>query len=1149
MKTILYNPIFINPQAYYVFPRLTRWLRPDDSYKEPANYIGQIEVTIIAYGEIGYTEYFEHTNYIDFTNFSNSYVRISLFTRLGACVLGEWKIGTMEGDRPYIEPEVLASLKAVVIVGDKTNQDKDRDIVANLVDASNPFVISNAAYKLNSGYGKYEVDFTTWSKRNVVTSNNDNSFSFESKVSSSLLYYSTTIGVDTPSFKIKANISNCLVYYYYINDKGTLSSISILESGEFELPISHNTLYNGNIGIGFEIGRINGTGTGTITQIPSYQGAFVTDGVNDLITSTKTVQEMGITDEITVVSMIGQLSTPNVNNYTNTIRNQPSTTGSYNKVEVSAIDKTGIYGYSFNSSLKCSIINDILGDKQDYSVSLTTQVENISAKYLVQGWIDINGLAVELSSVAWYWTIIANKVLTTDQINQVIAYYNLDRCVEPTVLYDVKRQGLSNDTPDSDWYLKDFSKNGFDMSLFNFAKKGNSGVGKYETDFLDSSIWKYKTNSSVTSDKIVCNKAATHIMLLYYSITDENKYDVPSFNVLKQGDASEYYYIDEQGTRRTFKLLDGINTLPASHGTLFTGTEATCGFGNPGIGNSVTITQIPSHAGALCFDGVNDYGKVTGLPIYKDYTVVADYERFNIGNIEGIGTPPVLSKSYTAGQGSFIMNFIASTGNSIHSYSFGAENTRNFSDLARQIFYQSKYKSQGFDITAGTGIDGDSLWLGTARDNDSRFFNGAIYSLMTFPYSMSEFLIERQLKKHKLGTLYPDMVEWRPIYTSNVNDYTITKATYFDETGQHDLALGNHYPIGTRFRIYVKPSGAVDEVTSIKVNGVELTYNYIDSNYGYAFNGTLSSKSPQKIDITIDEYIRYEDIVQPYPAVVKLKINERLITWGDKLKVGDEFIYDNNINLLPNMYNISATLIYNGNELHASHKAVVAKTMSFKPYTVVPLLANMPKCILSPQTLKIPNSSYRILGYIPDISGHGNHGKINNSAYAEGSGVNADGSYQLDGVDDFITIPTTVGGKQVLMKVNWQSSIGQGMLYDQRGTAFAIWNSDKYNDDETDTIPAYSARNGGNTYIDGILNKNILASQLRNITHNIVATNTMLNGSSVSPTIGCRTEHDAYFTSMSLYDFMLFDEISTDEEILTLNEYVGIEGNTDDLFN
>lgn len=38
--------------------------------------------------------------------------------------------------------------------------------------------------------------------------------------------------------------------------------------------------------------------------------------------------------------------------------------------------------------------------------------------------------------------------------------------------------------------------------------------------------------------------------------------------------------------------------------------------------------------------------------------------------------------------------------------------------------------------------------------------------------------------------------------------------------------------------------------------------------------------------------------------------------------------------------------------------------------------------------MRIPNSSYKILGHIPDISGHGNHGKINNSAYALASGAN-----------------------------------------------------------------------------------------------------------------------------------------------------------------
>ena len=204
---------------------------------------------------------------------------------------------------------------------------------------------------------------------------------------------------------------------------------------------------------------------------------------------------------------------------------------------------------------------------------------------------------------------------------------------------------------------------------------------------------------------------------------------------------------------------------------------------------------------------------------------------------------------------------------------------------------------------------------------------------------------------------------------------------------------------------------------------------------------------------------------------------------------------------------------------------------------------NEPKVILSPSRLRIPNSSYKILGYIPDISGHGNHGKINNSAYAEGSGVNADGSYQFDGVDDFITIPTTVGGKQMLMKVNWQSIAGTAILYDQRTNGvFAIFNRDF--DTNENKVPAYRARNiGGSTYIDGILNKYIYASELKNITHNIVELHDpKLNTGTLNPKIGSSYLNSNY-TQMSLYDFMLFDEISTDDKIKELNEYVGIQGN------
>lgn len=152
-----------------------------------------------------------------------------------------------------------------------------------------------------------------------------------------------------------------------------------------------------------------------------------------------------------------------------------------------------------------------------------------------------------------------------------------------------------------------------------------------------------------------------------------------------------------------------------------------------------------------------------------------------------------------------------------------------------------------------------------------------------------------------------------------------------------------------------------------------------------------------------------------------------------------------------------------------------------------------------------------------------------------------DGAYCLDGVDDFVTIPTTVGGKQVLMKVNWQSIAGTAILYDQRTNGgFAIFNRDF--DTNENKVPAYRARNiGGSTYIDGILNKYIYASELKDITHNIVELcDPELNTGTLNPKIGSSYLNSNY-TQMSLYDFMLFDEISTDDKIQELNKYIGIE--------
>lgn len=1173
MKTILYNPIFINPQAYYVFPRLTRYLQPDnESTAEPANYIGTIEVKVIAYGDTTLKRTYTNTDSIDLSEFKNTWIRISLFTKVGSCVLGEWKIGNMESDLPYIDPEVLASLKAVVIVGNKTNNDSDRAIVKNLVDPDNPFVISNAAYEGMSGYNGYPIILSGTNRTyqdkasyvNVVGDDknviNLTRISFNTAVIFSYVKQNgalTSYNKDIESFKIKVtgiDYSRFFIKYSYISEANATAktTMTIASDSIYELPksfTSDGSLTSNDVWIGFSFTKQSGDIPDviedvnvTIEVISEYTGALVTDGVDDMITSTKTVQEMlGGSNKITVVSMIHQVKDSSNNvSFTNYIRG--SANGYFRNI-VNNYDKTGIYGYTSSDLMGLSVVNNILGDKNDYTSNGDNRDSIINGNFSVQGYSYNDGNNIgDFSSVAWYWTVIANKVLTTDQINQVIAYFNLDRTLKPDILCNTIKQGITNENhAEFGDKLIDFSGNGRDIQLNNIAWKGDSGIGKYEVDFLDSSIWN-SSNSTITSSKIDCKNAISHIMLLYYSVGSKEYPDIPSFKVIKTGADIDYSYIDETGSPKSVKIVDGVNVLPASHNTLYSGSGRFCGFGNPGMGNSVTITQIPSHAGALCLDGVNDFGQFVGDLELKDYTFIADraYSRIAPSQV------PFIASTQTNGQAPFLMEYL-NEDTYVYPHSFGTTTKTTNLNIQRQISYQSTYVYNGNSISKGTSVDtGDGLTIGNSGSTGLQYSPLCLWSLMLFPYSMSEFLIERQLKKHKLGTLYPDMVEFRPVIKSNAS-YDNIVFYYKNEKVENGTYLTVGSSIGMHIRLSSNP---VNEIKSVTVNGIPATFKYHDANnniYQYDFN--LTSKSPQNINITIDEYIRYEDIVQPYPVLLRFNDeNGNEVSWGGKFRVGSTItrigsITDPESNLLNGLYSISG-LSLNGKAVTSS-TSIVEKQMVFKTIATYLLDNNEPKCILSPRLLSIPNSSYKILGYIPDISGHGNNGVINNSAYAEGSGVNEDGSYQFDGVDDFVTIPTTVGGKQVLMKVNWDSS-NSALLYDQRGynNEFAIYNGST--DSDGNPIPAYQGRNNGQTYIDGILNSNIKAPELRAITHNITITNELSAGvNKFSPVIGSNRVHNAYFTNMALYDFMLFDNISTDDKIKQLNEYVGIEGNTE----
>lgn len=394
-------------------------------------------------------------------------------------------------------------------------------------------------------------------------------------------------------------------------------------------------------------------------------------------------------------------------------------------------------------------------------------------------------------------------------------------------------------------------------------------------------------------------------------------------------------------------------------------------------------------------------------------------------------------------------------------------------------------------------------------------------------------------------------VQWNPVVESNAPYKSIRYYKLSDSgVGYNMINIGDYIPIGRMIMIIIDTVNSVDELvsavssqlTGIGINGSNGTYN---------ITGALTSESPQNINITIDEYIRFEDIVQAYPLFFEfIDENGNLISWGGKAKVGSTITRTKGVayaNLLEGLFTITNPRL-NGVPL-ASAKHVVEKQMVFI-CTATWKLSNEPNCILSNQILPIPNSSYKYLGHQPDLSGHGNHGVFNNFEFAGMSGANGylqnfsewtkasgvsstdsvisssnnlvaangwiayvtsgtviptfkveisgipvngnlrfegsdqvlvngvntiqgltttkitgfyisngydndwsnlkikqigeyEGAICFNGVNNCMTIPALEhGGKQVLMKVNWQSNVGDAILYDQRGgdAGFAIYN-------------------------------------------------------------------------------------------------------------
>ena len=594
-----------------------------------------------------------------------------------------------------------------------------------------------------------------------------------------------------------------------------------------------------------------------------FEGWLCTDGVDDIIVSVKPVSEMlEGSNEFTVISIIHYI---NANSGIATVSNNfigdLGGKGVYarNSFSASETNKTGIYGYTYNIPDRRKTVIGILGDEKDYAITDGINVNCID-EFTVNGFRYSDLSIKEVTQIAYAGGFIANKILTTDEINQIIAYFNLDRpgqIIKPQLYYNIKKQGITNDNhAEFNDQLIDFV-GGHNIQLNNIGWEGESGINSYPVVFGANKTWEtyatYNFTSNINGNKLHITKVLNSNGLIFSYVKRNNELlnikEIPSFDIevigLEGESKLQYCYLSEENAANItiLTLENGVHKIPKSFiPTDILPNSTWIGFritpiqeGVSSFDCDITIDVLPTIEHALCLDGINDFGKVTGLSVVKDYTAVAD--RKILGNNEG-GT---LSKSYSAGNGAFIFE----TGSV--NYSFGTGTSGSGIQSKRMLSYLSKYIYNGNPVQVGASVDGDSMWLGTLRDNDTRFAKLALWSLMLFPYSLSEFLLERQLRKYKAGTLYPDMIEFRPIVKSNIPyssiSYSVNPGVYVTE--------------GSTVTITITLSNASDKLIGVSSNAIS-DISISGDNGTYEITGKIT-KSPQKINIVISSYLTMLD--------------------------------------------------------------------------------------------------------------------------------------------------------------------------------------------------------------------------------------------------------------------------------------------------
>ena len=301
-----------------------------------------------------------------------------------------------------------------------------------------------------------------------------------------------------------------------------------------------------------------------------------------------------------------------------------------------------------------------------------------------------------------------------------------------------KAYGRSNDEDaEKRKYLYDYSGNGRDIELFNFAFAGMSGYGGYPQDMShfskpNTGVNVETTGTSITITTLVEGVGKSAFMSVSYYSKRAMKLKVTSSIALT---ASRIIVYNKTGwtiaysQNLTVNGVTDVNVIPDEYltdeyeGNIYL---AFSGDNSP-VGSTVTVELLPDYPGALVSDGVDDYGQcVKDFALPDDYTVVA-IRKITNGNGAGFA-----SKGGTSG--AFIFD-ATSDKVGLNAWSYGK--ATYISPMPALFSYQTKTSYNGKTITPGTAEDteADPFYIFTHVKNG--YSQAALFDVRIYDHSLT----------------------------------------------------------------------------------------------------------------------------------------------------------------------------------------------------------------------------------------------------------------------------------------------------------------------------------------------------------------------------------------------------------------------------